>query len=121
MAKRENKIEVLGDITAYGSRYGYDALGIALLDMMRNNEIHITQENACSLWEYGGNLLSLEDEDATTPKTTNTLRIYHNGTLPSPDEPDYKQKYIRGLELAKSYYGKDCNEFLDTIFTELKK
>lgn len=119
MAKRENKIEVLGDITAYGSRYGYDALGIALLDMMRNNEIHITQENACSLWEYGGNLLSLEDESA--PETTKTTRIYHNGTLPSPDEPDYKQKYIRGLELAKSYYGKDCNEFLDTIFPELNK
>lgn len=99
MAKRENKIEVLGDITAYGSRYGYDALGIALLDMMRNNEIHITQENACSLWEYGGNLLSLKDED----------------------EPDYKQKYNRGLNLAKSYYGKDCNEFLDTIFPELDK
>ena len=33
---------------------------------------------------------------------------------------DYKEKYKRGLQLAKSYYGKGTNEFLDTIFPELK-
>lgn len=102
MAKRENKIEVLGDITAYGSRYGYDALGIALLDMMRNNEIHITQENACSLWEYGGNLLSLKDDDEL-------------------DYEQEKEKYIQTLNRAKSYYGKDCDEFLDNICPDINK
>lgn len=33
---------------------------------------------------------------------------------------DYKEKYEKGLELAKSYYDKGTNEFLDTIFPELK-
>ena len=32
---------------------------------------------------------------------------------------DYKKKYERALALAKSYYDKDTNEFLDTIFPEL--
>ena len=55
MAKRQNTVEVLSDMTDYATRYGYDALGMAILDMARNNEIHITQEQMCSLWEYGGN------------------------------------------------------------------
>ena len=55
MAKRQNTVSVLSDMTDYATRYGYDALGMALLDMARNNEIHITQEQMCSLWEYGGN------------------------------------------------------------------
>lgn len=36
------------------------------------------------------------------------------------DNKTYKEKYNEGLELAKSYYGKGTNEFLDTIFPELK-
>ena len=34
---------------------------------------------------------------------------------------DYEKKYNDALHLAKSYYGKGCNEFLDTIFTELSE
>ena len=55
MAKRQNTVEVLDDMTEYATRYGYEALGMAILDMARNNEIQITQEQTCSLWEYGGN------------------------------------------------------------------
>ena len=32
---------------------------------------------------------------------------------------DYEKKYNDALNLAKSYYGEGCNEFLDTIFPEL--
>ncbi len=32
---------------------------------------------------------------------------------------DYEKKYKEALNLAKSYYGKGTNEFLDTIFPEL--
>lgn len=34
---------------------------------------------------------------------------------------DYEKKYNEALNLAKSYYGKGTNEFLDTIFPELKE
>lgn len=54
MAK-ENSIQVLADITEYATRYGYEALGYAILDMAKNNELHITQGQACGIWEYGGN------------------------------------------------------------------
>lgn len=53
--KRENTIEVLDDLNEYASRYGLDALGYAIREMARANEIHITQKQMCSLWEYGGN------------------------------------------------------------------
>ena len=34
---------------------------------------------------------------------------------------NYEKKYNEALELAKSYYGQGCNEFLDTIFPELRE
>lgn len=34
---------------------------------------------------------------------------------------DYEKKYNDALNLAKSYYGNGCNEFLDTIFPELSE
>lgn len=34
---------------------------------------------------------------------------------------DYEKKYNDALNLAKSYYGKGCNDFLDTIFPELRE
>ena len=34
---------------------------------------------------------------------------------------DYEKKYNDALNLAKSYYGKDNNEFLDTMFPELRE
>lgn len=55
MPKRQNTTEVLNDLTEYASRYGLDALGYAIREMARNNEIHFTQEQMCGLWEYGGN------------------------------------------------------------------
>lgn len=55
MAKRENTTQVLNDLNEYASRYGLDALGYAIREMARNNEIHFTQEQMCGLWEYGGN------------------------------------------------------------------
>lgn len=36
-------------------------------------------------------------------------------------ETDYKKKYEEALGLAKSYYGKGQNEFLDTLFPELRE
>lgn len=60
MAKRFNKTEIINDFVEYASRYGYSAFGFAIMDMIKNNEIHITQEMACSLWEYGGSGASLD-------------------------------------------------------------
>ena len=54
--KRTNSTEVVDDIITYASRYGLEALGYAFKDMVRNNEIHLTNEQTCSLWEYGGNV-----------------------------------------------------------------
>ena len=34
---------------------------------------------------------------------------------------DYEKKYKEAIQLAKAYYGKDTNTFLDTIFPELKE
>lgn len=36
-------------------------------------------------------------------------------------ETDFKKKYEEALNLAKSYYGKGQNEFLDTLFPELRE
>ncbi len=55
MPKRNNTTQVLDDLNEYASRYGFDALGYAILDMAKNDEIHLTQEQMRSLWEYGGN------------------------------------------------------------------
>lgn len=52
---RKNSTEVLDDVVSYASRYGLSALGYALRDMIQNNEIHLTQAQTQSLWEYGGN------------------------------------------------------------------
>lgn len=52
---RTNTTEVLNDLTEYANRYGYDALGYAILDMAKNNSLHITQKQATEVWEYGGN------------------------------------------------------------------
>ena len=54
MPKRNNTTQVLDDLNEYASRYGLDALGHAILDMAKNDEIHLTQEQMRSLWEYGG-------------------------------------------------------------------
>ena len=59
MAKKSNTTEVLDDIVVYATRYGLDALGYALLDMVKNNEIHLTSTQTTSLWEYGGNIQEL--------------------------------------------------------------
>lgn len=52
---RENKINVIDDVVCYNNRYGSEALAYALIDMLRNNEIHLTEKQTESLWEYGGN------------------------------------------------------------------
>ncbi len=53
---RQNSINVLDDLNEYATRYGLDALGYAIREMARNNEIHFTQKQMCDLWEYGGNV-----------------------------------------------------------------
>lgn len=53
MAK--NTTEVLDGLTTYATRYGYDALGYALLDMMRWDKIHITRAQMHEIiFEYNG-------------------------------------------------------------------
>ena len=52
---RKNTTQVLDDLVEYATRYGYDALGYAFLEMAKDNTIHITQEQSCELWSYGGN------------------------------------------------------------------
>lgn len=52
----ENKPNVIDDILAYASRYGYAALGYAIEDMIRNNELIITEEECEGVWEYGGTI-----------------------------------------------------------------
>ena len=53
---RENSTTFLGDINEYATRYGLDALGYAVLEMVKNNEINFTQAQTEALWEYGGNI-----------------------------------------------------------------
>lgn len=53
--KNRNSAEVRDDVATYFNRYGYEALGYALAEMILNNEIILTQEQTESLWEYGGN------------------------------------------------------------------
>lgn len=53
---RQNSINVLDGLNEYATRYGLDALGYAIREMARNNEIHFTQKQMCDLWEYGGNV-----------------------------------------------------------------
>ena len=53
--KRQNSTGVKDDIATYFTRYGYEALGYALAEMILNDEIHLTQKQTESLWEYGGN------------------------------------------------------------------
>ena len=52
----KNSIEVIDDVITYAQRYGFQALGYAILDMIKNDEIHLTNEQTSSLWEYGGNV-----------------------------------------------------------------
>lgn len=40
--------------------------------------------------------------------------------MESPSNIDYKQKYLKALQLATSYYSENHNAFLDTLFPELK-
>jgi len=56
MARYVNTIQVLDDLTEYATRYGYDALGYAILDMARDNALHFSPAQAERLWEYGGNI-----------------------------------------------------------------
>ena len=53
MGIRTKKVGITGK---YATRYGLDALGYAIREMARNNEIHFTQKQMCDLWEYGGNV-----------------------------------------------------------------
>ena len=55
MAKRSNSTEVLANLVEYATRYGYDALGYALLNMAKEDVLHITDEQVNEMWEYGGN------------------------------------------------------------------
>ena len=45
------------DIMDYAMCYGFDALGYAIYDLIKNFELgaNITQEMANNVWEYGGN------------------------------------------------------------------
>lgn len=52
---KQNSTGVKDDIATYFTRYGYEALGYALAEMILNDEIHLTQKQTESLWEYGGN------------------------------------------------------------------
>lgn len=56
MAKQKNSTAVLDDVNTYASRYGYEALGHAILEMVRSDTIHLTQAQTAELWEYGGSL-----------------------------------------------------------------
>ena len=42
------------DIVEYGERYGLEALGLAILDIARQQSVEMTWELAQEVWEYGG-------------------------------------------------------------------
>lgn len=54
--KLVNHTEVLDNVITYANRYGLEALGYAIRDMVKNNEIHLTIRQTSLLWEYGGNI-----------------------------------------------------------------
>ena len=53
--KRYNTTDVLDDLITYANRYGLDALGYAVLEMAKNDEIHFTSKDTENIWEFGGN------------------------------------------------------------------
>lgn len=53
---RQNSIEVKDDVVVYATRYGLEALGYAILDLVKRDELHLTSKDTTNIWEYGGNV-----------------------------------------------------------------
>lgn len=43
------------DIVDYAEKYGNEALGYAIADMIKNGELELDSSVAGTVWEYGGN------------------------------------------------------------------
>lgn len=92
MKPKENTTEVLDDVVSYASRYGYEALGCALADMIKKGEIKLTSVQTTSLWEYGGNTNIPETETPSEDKEKSTFR-HHTYSCADIIE-HYRKKYI---------------------------
>lgn len=106
----ENNIQVLADITEYATRYGYDALGHAILNMARNNELHITQEQACGIWEFGG---STAKDDEPKEKQKFTFRFHTHGWTDITVEAENAEE---AAELASDKYNEGDYDDSDSDF-----
>ena len=52
----ENNASVVESVESYASRYGLEALGYAILDMVRSGHIAFSQKNASKVSEYNGKI-----------------------------------------------------------------
>lgn len=109
MKLKENTTEVLDDVVSYASRYGNEALGCALADMIKKGEIKLTSVQTTSLWEYGGNTNIPETETPNEGKKKFTFRFHTHGwtdiTVEARDEEE-------AAELASDKYNE--GDYVDT-------
>ena len=111
---KKNSSNILDDITTYAERFGLDALGYALKDMIEKNEIILTDANTESLWEYGGNKIELNP----MPKIESWWR--HLGCYDReqasglPYEPENASTY---LDYTDNWWKRQSDEQKKEIFT----
>lgn len=95
---RENKINVIDDVVCYNNRYGSEALAYALIDMLRNNEIHLTEKQTESLWEYGGNKGKGYEAQERNDVTKFTQDLYDLMGMNGEKQKDFFNKYVKDDE-----------------------
>lgn len=95
---RENKINVIDDVVCYNNRYGSEALAYALIDMLRNNEIHLTEKQTESLWEYGGNKGKGFDNHKREDVMHFTQDLYDLMGMNGEKQKDFFNKYVKDDE-----------------------
>ncbi len=115
MKLKENTPEVLDDITTYASRYGDNALGCALLDMIRKGEIRLTSAQTTSLWEYGGNT-NIPEEKPAEGKKKYVFRFHTHGWTDITVEAENAEE---AAELASDRYNEGKYDDSDTDFENI--
>lgn len=112
MEHKTNTTEVLDDVITYASRYGNNALGCALLDMIRKGEIRLTSAQTTSLWEYGGNT-NIPEEEPTEEKKKYVFRFHTHGWTDITVEAESEEE---AAELASDRYNEGKYDDSDTDF-----
>lgn len=115
MKLKENTTEVLDDITTYANRYGDNALGCALLDMIKKGEIRLTSAQTTSLWEYGGNT-NIPEEKPTEGKKKYVFRFHTHGWTDITVEAENAEE---AAELASDRYNEGNYDDSNTDFENI--